>query len=145
MFFYRGKQLIKVCLATIVSLFFFFCLWLFGKFPFPQNSIKEEYYLYSASSQGARKTELSLSDLVFLQGVSYEYQTETGEEFALEQIRRFRAVILLKEELGGSYSYYCYSPMLGKTVTLGEDKINLHIVVRGENVKMGSPLVFGGY
>lgn len=145
MFFYRSKQLIKAFGAFVLTLFLCLAVSLLGRFSFPQKANAQEYYLYSVSSQATRKTEIEITDTLFLEGVSCEYTVTDGEEFAWEQIRRYRAVVVLTEEIGNIRSYYCYSPMLGKTVTVDGDKINLHIVVKGVFVKMGSPLIFGGY
>ncbi len=145
MFFYSVKQTLKTLAAVGLSVFCAALVWTVGKFSFPRNAVKEEYYLYSPSSQAERTLSLQAEDLLFLEGISYEYETADGETFAQEMIRSFRAVVLETETLDGVTSYYCYSPRLGSGTVLFGCKINLHIAVKGDLVKAGSPIIFGGY
>ena len=145
MFVYRWKQLIKTATGFFLAAFSCAVLWVLNSFSFPQGETRAEYYLYTPSSQAKRTPDLSPQDALFLQGVGYEYQTDDGEVFAIKQVRALRATVLKTERVGNICSYYCYSPALGKTVTVLGLKVNLHIVVKGNDVKIGSPLVFGGY
>lgn len=145
MFFYSLKQTLKTLTAVVLSASCAALIWTLGKFSFPNNAAKEEYYLYSPSSQAERTLFLRAKDVLFLEGMSYEYETSDGEAFAQEMIRSFRAVVLETETLDGVTSYYCYSPRLGDTTVLFGCKINLHIAVKGDLVKVGSPIIFGGY
>ena len=145
MFVYKWKKSLETIFFLLVAGFFIAVLWILTKFPFPQNANTQEFYLYSASSQAERKTELSTGEIFFLQGTSYEYQTDDSEKFVEELIHRFRAIVVREEKIANTYSYYCYSPMLGKTTVVDGAKINLHVAVNGKKVKIGSPIIFGGY
>ena len=52
--------------------------------------------------------------------------------------------IIFTETLSDSVNYYCKADM-PYSVTLYGEEINLHICVRADSVKVGSPIIFGGY
>ena len=52
--------------------------------------------------------------------------------------------IVFVESLSDSVNYYCKAD-LPYSVTLYGEEINLHICVKNESVKVGSPIIFGGY
>lgn len=143
--FYRWKESIKTLGAVFSCALVLLFAWFIGAFSLPQGAVSEEYYLYSASSQAQRKVSLSWTDLPFLKGQSATYERADGEGFACECMKAYRAVVLFCEEVGQVRSYYCYSPRLGGGVTIDGTKVNLHIAVCGKRVKIGTPLIFGGY
>ena len=65
--------------------------------------------------------------------------------FAEDFISAYDAKLCFAEEIGGTLSFYCYSPRLKGGVILNGRKINLHIAVRAESVAVGTPIIFGGY
>lgn len=52
--------------------------------------------------------------------------------------------VVFTEELSDSTNYYCTAD-LPYSVELYGQRINLHICVRGESVKVATPIIFGGY
>lgn len=52
--------------------------------------------------------------------------------------------IVFCEKLSDSVNYYCEAD-LPYSVTLGGRKINLHVCVKDDGVKVASPIIFGGY
>lgn len=52
--------------------------------------------------------------------------------------------IVAVEELSDSVNYYC-TANLPYSVNLYGTRINLHVSVRDGSVKVGSPIIFGGY
>ena len=121
---------------------------------------RSTYYLHSPSSQAEISETLELCDLATLSGESVVYLnvgakgslTEAGKglsaegkEIAEKIINSYRAKLCFSEEISGTVSYYCYSPMLKGGVVLRGKKINLHIAVRTESIVLGTPIIFGGY
>lgn len=89
-------------------------------------------------AQGSAKLER-----VFLTGVCGE-----GAEFKELDIGKFlssvKGEIIFIESAAGITNYYCTADLPYSTVLDGR-QINLHIAVREDSVKVGSPIIFGGY
>lgn len=145
MFFYRQKEKCKKIASFACVLFFSAFFWLIGAFSLPASATSREYYLYDPSSQATIQTELAPVDLLYVCGESAEYEREDVAEFLEEILKTYRAEILFTEEACGVRSYYCYSPRLGKTTLLKGCAVNLHIACKGSRVKVGTPVIFGGY
>lgn len=73
-------------------------------------------------------------------GESTEYDNFDLDSF-LEQ---FGGEIVFCEELDDSVNYYCKAN-LPYSVDLYGQEINLHVCVRGDAAKVGTPIIFGGY
>lgn len=168
---YGILQFFKGLGALLASLLVSFSVYLLHCSSFKGG--ESTYYLYSASSQAEIKQALSLSDLAQLKGESAVYvfeaqgtsfenallndctqaageetllrMNESAAEFASELIAGYGAKLCFAEEIGGTLSFYCYSPRLKGGVILDGRKINLHIAVRAESVAVGTPIIFGGY
>lgn len=82
-------------------------------------------------------TRLSLNDVC---GECVTYSTLNLQEF-LDEVG---GEIIFREELPDSVNYYCKAP-LPYSVELYGEEINLHVCVRADGVKVGSPIIFGGY
>ncbi len=59
-------------------------------------------------------------------------------------LKKVRGRVVFTEELSDSVNYYCTAD-LPYSVTVNGHRINLHICVRADSVKAGSPIIFGGY
>ncbi len=59
-------------------------------------------------------------------------------------LKQVRGRVVFTEELSDSVNYYCTAD-LPYSVTVNGHRINLHICVRADSVKAGSPIIFGGY
>ena len=144
MWFWKRKEEAQTALCFIFTLVVCSMAFLFCKFVLPSGG-RAEYYVYSASSQAEISDGLKPEEFFILEGESITYQTEDGSAFADELVSRFRARVQSKESVCGVLSYYCYSPVLSSFVVVGGEKINLHIAVRENEVKVGTPLIFGGF
>lgn len=81
--------------------------------------------------------------LLFLKdvcGESAEFYNLDLNEF----LNKYDAEIIFCEQLSDSVNYYCKANLPYEVTLYGQD-INLHICVREEGVKVGSPIIFGGY
>jgi hypothetical protein len=167
---YGVLQFLKGLGALLAALLVSFSVYLIHASSFTGG--ESTYYLYSASSQAQIKQALSLADLAHLKGESavYVFEKERAENaagtpvneyasmeealpeagasafaFAEDFISAYDAKLCFAEEIGGTLSFYCYSPRLKGGVILNGRKINLHIAVRAESVAVGTPIIFGGY
>ena len=73
-------------------------------------------------------------------GECAEYSALDIDEFLSE----FGGQIIFTEELSDSVNYYCKAN-LPYSVQLYGEEINLHICVKADGVKVGTPIIFGGY
>lgn len=144
MWFWKRKEEVKAMSSVLLALLVCCAFFVFVKFSLPAGE-RTEYYLNRASSQADIVSGLEPEELFFLEGESVTYETENGETFAKALIRRFRARVFAEETVCGVRSYYCYSPALSSCATIEGFKINLHIAVRGNVVKAGTPIIFGGF
>ncbi len=77
---------------------------------------------------------------------------KTGEAITLDGsadlerlIAEFKAEIKLVDNCDSQTDYYCYSPYFKVFKMVRGEKINLHISVSEERVKMGTPIIFGSF
>ena len=141
----KVATVLKTASALCLSCALFAVLLFFNTLPTGQG--ESEYYLYSPSSQAKIKETLSFSDLPFVEGRSECYRFDNVEEtelFVKELEEKTHAVPLLSETVDGVKSVY-YKADLPYFVRLNGQKINLHIAVKENLVKVGTPIIFGGF
>ena len=73
-------------------------------------------------------------------GESVEYKNFDLKAY----LKKVNGKIMFTEELSDSVNYYCTAD-LPYSVDIGGYKINLHVCVREDGVKVASPIIFGGY
>lgn len=105
------------------------------------------FYLDSASSQGLRKTRLSVFDIHRVKGecVRMDLKGTDGDRYALKLISSFEGEVLFTEEACGRVSYYAYAKGLGEGIWLYGKKVNLHVAVGEEVCVVGTPIIFDGF
>ena len=89
------------------------------------------------ASRNAVLKKLTLTDIC---GECAEYSALDIESF----LASVNGEIIFTETLSDSVNYYCKAD-LPYSVTLYGTEINLHICVRQNGIKVGSPIIFGGY
>ncbi len=102
------------------------------------------YEFYSGTSSDEIVLSRSPFEKLFLSGVKGESVRYRGDR-AQEILSGFGAEILFVEKAAGITNYYCYSPALKNSVSLGGEVVNLHIACNGEETAAGTPLIFGGF
>ena len=105
------------------------------------------FYLESASSQGLRKTELSVQDYANVKGesVTFLLDGKDGAETVEEILSLYNARVLLVEEVAGVRSYYCYTSRWKECIAVGGYAVNLHIALSAERCAVGTPIIFDGF
>ncbi len=142
MLWQRIKYFFATALSLAIALVCAPFVWGTGATRFPALEGERTYYLYSKSSQATIKTTLSLLDCGNVKGESVRFLKTENWEKRLEELC---AQVLFTEDACGVRSYYCYTPKWSDGVRLGEYFVNLHIAVRGEEVTVGAPVIFGGF
>ena len=89
------------------------------------------------ASNNAVLKRLTLSDIC---GECAEYSVLDIESF----LKSVNGEIIFVETLSDSVNYYCKAD-LPYSVNLYGKEINLHICVKQSGIKVGSPIIFGGY
>ena len=105
------------------------------------------FYLHSASSQGLRKTELSLADYANITGESVRFARgeDSAEEISRYIAEQYDADILFTEEACDVVSYYCYTKRWEESVIVNGVEVNLHIAVSETQCAVGTPIIFDGF
>ena len=106
-----------------------------------------EYYLYSPSSQAKITTSLSLADYFSLAGEKYTLRFSSAAEanaYAERLLIEKGARTVFEERVAGVRSIYAYVSDGRKAVQILGGKINLHLAICGEEVQVGTPIIFGG-
>lgn len=86
---------------------------------------------------GAAFKKLTLSDVC---GECAEYSEFDFESY----LKKVNGEIIFIEQLSDSINYYCKAD-LPYSVNLYGEEINLHVCVKRDSVKVGTPIIFGGY
>ncbi len=99
-------------------------------------------YLNSNSSL----CEETVQDRLLLAGKTGESFCFEKGEIEIEQIfDDFRAEIIMVEEIEEGQSIYAYSKKIPCYKIIKGKKINLHVFVAKDTVKVGAPLIFGSF
>ena len=73
-------------------------------------------------------------------GESAEYSEFDFDDY----LKSVNGEVIFTETLSDSVNYYCKAD-LPYSVNLYGNEINLHVCIKKDRVKVGSPIIFGGY
>ena len=107
-----------------------------------------EYYLYTPSSQAKIVERLSFTDYFSLVGEKYTLRfpsAAAANAYAENLLAEKGAQTLMEERVAGVRSIYAYTAGGRGGVQLFGGRVNLHLAVCGEEVQVGTPIIFGGY
>ena len=153
MFLYHFKNFIYTALSLCLCLAIAICIKTASVCRLSALSGERTFFLDSASSQGLRKTELTLADLHRVKGecVYFDISAYDGGRYALKEdiaysiAQKFGAEIQFVEETCGITSYYCYTDGWEDALMLYGKKVNLHIAVSKKKCAVGTPIIFDGF
>ncbi len=132
-----------ICLA--VCFFTLFGVWFGGRTPvFAKYSDSYELYVGSASSNAGIIT-VDEKNFPFVQKVSGECVTLDGNIKVQDITEKFDAVLVFTESVAEGVSFYAYSEKIGYEATVKGEKVNLHVFVGKDYVKVGSPIIYGSF
>ena len=138
-------------LGLLIACAFFLCACAFVRTGnvcvFSRYIGERAFYLYSASSQATVKNTISLAQIKDIQGESVAIEKPIAEQdaFLAQVLKDYNARVLWAETCANTTSYYCYSSRIQGGEIIDGQKVNLHIAFGGERVKLGTPLIFGGF
>ncbi|MBQ2740059.1 MAG: hypothetical protein IJF39_00360 [Clostridia bacterium] len=109
---------------------------------------QREYYLYNPSSQAKIAGSLSFAEYFSLVGEKYTLRfpsAEAANAYAENLLAEKGAQTLFEERVAGVRSIYAYTVDGREGVQLFGARVNLHLAICGEEVQVGTPIIFGGY
>lgn len=134
-------------IATILTAWF--CLmgvWVVNNKPI-FSAFSSEYEVYSF--QNGSNGDIQTTQLKDYLGCSLKYGeacvidlADFGEKAFLEY---YGATIVFLEQTCYGTSLYGYSPKIKYSTIINGEKINLHVFICENYVKVGSPIIFGSY
>lgn len=103
------------------------------------------YYIGSASSVATVYESASAlpAELIFIGVRGESAYMPGGDRAALE--KQYSAELLFEERAGDTVNYYYYSPSFHSFIYINGFAVNMHIAVRGNDLSIGTPIIFGGY
>lgn len=113
--------------------------------PLIPNADKVEVYLKSNSSScDIKVVSPKKANLIFdKRGESYWLE---GSTFNLSNfLNKFNATIVMVESIDDGLSIYAYSSKVRYLKILKGKKVNLHIHLKQDVVRIGSPIIFGSF
>lgn len=138
------KIVVKIIsLTLLVSLIFFLYL---SSASFCLKKLDGEFEAYKNSSSSLAKiVPLSKVEMYFTVG-------KTGESVEIEKTTDienllivFNAKLVMVEKIDCGVSYYAYSNEIPYLTKLKGQKVNLHVFVGKEKIKVGAPLIYGSF
>ena len=112
-----------------------------------------KYYVYAYDDIETEK--IKCGDFYIYDGDKYsknlykklceEIEIQNSNQKTLEKIIKYMDFELKFEECANGHNLFGYSPNIREYVTIGQYKINLQINYTENNIKIGSPIIFGYY
>lgn len=138
----EGIFLFKKFLLNVCLIFFIGLLYIINTFPvFFEFSKKLE--VYKNKSNGA---------ILFLTNIQSVFVDRKGESFCVDKnfnleqfLNYFNADIVFQENIEQGTSYFAYSSKIRYCEFIKNKKINLHIFVAENYIKVGAPIIYGGF
>lgn len=109
-----------------------------GEYAFFLGDSSKNCKIVTATEQTAPIIRLSLGEL---SGESASYPADFDWE---EYLKEVNGEVLFCETLDDSVNYYCRADLPYSTTLYGQT-VNLHICVKETGVRLGTPIIFGGY
>ena len=110
--------------------------------------VEREYYLYAPSSQAKIVESVRFADSFFLTGEKSTFRfasEDAATAYVRDLLEEENAAVVLEEAWGSAQSVYAFSPRRENGIRLSCGRVNLHIVLQGACVQVGTPMIFGGY
>lgn len=139
------KKLYSI-LVVLICVFTAIGVYLSSQEPiFKKYSDTYEVALLSASSN-ARFALVDSLEYRFLGDVKGESCEIDAKDFNLDKILcDLQANLLFTKEIDNTTCYYAYTDKIKNFIIIEGEKVNLHFAVKKDRVKLGSPIIFGGY
>lgn len=114
-------------------------------YEFIDENTSYEIYLENYSSSSSIVMLNDINTYKTLSNISGESCRVRGHVTKEDIISRFNAQLVLVEKHEGGTSYYAYAKTIKYIATVGGKKVNLHVFVEKNGIKVGSPIIFGSF
>ncbi len=132
-----------ICVGLCISVLF--GIWFNSKTPVFQNySDTFELYIGSASSNSKIIT-VKKQDFPFVGNIRGESVVLKKDISVIDILSSFNAQLVFSESTAEGVSFYAYSKNIKYTQNINDKKVNLHVFVANEYIKIGSPLIYGSF
>lgn len=106
------------------------------------QGVGENHRIYMGNSSA----QIHNSPLVFKSKIKAETCTLDAKNFNLNDIlKQFDAEIIEIEVFDGGISYYAKSKKIKHVEIINGKRVNLHIAIRGKNIKLGVPIIYDSF
>ena len=134
-------------IATILTAWF--CLlgvWCVNNKPL-FSGFAAEYEVYSMANGSNGMIEHVNSNKYYTFALKYGEACviDVGEFCQQQFLNQYNAKTILTERTSHGFSVYAYSPQIKYCTYIKGEKINLHLFIGEQAVKVGSPIIFGSY
>jgi type IV secretory pathway VirB6-like protein len=138
--------MLKKALFILIAAVTLFVLWAINCVPvFGKMSDNFELYI-SEHSSNAGIVKVKRQEFPFVRNVTGESCKLKADNFSvIKFFEDFQAEIVFIEETEEGVSYYGYSPLIKYHKDLRGERINLHVFVGGEQVTVGTPIIYGSF
>ncbi len=105
-----------------------------------------KYELYIGdNSSCASVISVNADEYPFIHNIYGESCTITGDFNLTEFLSDMNASLIFYENIGDGMNYYAYSPKIKYKKEILGKTVNLHVYISKSKIKVGSPLIYGGY
>ncbi|MBR2871513.1 MAG: hypothetical protein IKB98_09120 [Clostridia bacterium] len=137
----KRVSVLLLCALTLIA-----CWWVNSKGVFTGLNVGKIEIYQKSNSSNAQIILVSDLEYKFLTNKYGEACFVDGKDFCLtEFLSHFDANLIFTETLSHGTSYYAYSPKIKYSKKINGEKINLHVFVGKNNVKVASPIIYGSY
>lgn len=97
-------------------------------------------------SESSAELLVNKEEFIFLPSIKGESCVIEDEYFDLKQyLEKMNATIIFTHEFNGCKNYYAYSPKIKYCKMIDGKMINLHVCIKNEQIKLGSPIIYGSF
>ena len=133
----------------LVAVFTLFAVWWINSVPI--------FYGYSDKFEIYKTDSASITEIVQVDSIQYRFESNVCGESCLisktlcdsfdvnDFFSKFNAEISIIEQTEECVSYYGYSKDIKYVKIMDGKPINLHVAVGNEQIKVGSPIIFGSF
>ena len=149
----RVKKVVKLMVVAALTGIIVVAIWVYCFssslcLPMEGAQASRTYFVNSPTAFACEKQTLAVWNLPFVEGEKtiYAFADEAEAKEGVRTILSYYcAENIWTEEVGETCSYYATSKKLSRQVHVSGRAINLHIAVRGAQVVVGTPVIFGCY
>ena len=134
------KKVLTPIIMAVCLAFIFFA----NNFPLFYD-YSDRLEVYSSLKSSGQMVNLNNTSTIFIHKSGEAFSVDISKFNLQEFLDEFNAQIEFTEEIDGGTCFYAYSNNIKYLEYINHTPINLHIFMGKQTVKVGSPLIYGGY